>query len=100
MSENANGSNKPLMSRILRAVRGRDDNEESKDVKWSSYQGFAIFAGVVILIFYTVKGEKPWQSLAIGLLIAGAALAAGILIGFLFGIPRTLQKERPQSDAT
>ena len=31
--------------------------------------------------------------MAVGLLIAGASLAAGILIGFLFGIPRTLQRE-------
>ena len=34
-------------------------------------------------------------ALAIGTLTAGASLMVGALLGFLFGIPRTLQGERP-----
>lgn len=99
MPENAKGSNKSLLTKVLGVVERRDVREDSSEVKWSTHQGFAIFVGVVILVFYTMRSEKPWQSFAIGLLIAGASLAAGLLIGFLFGIPRTLQKESQPSDA-
>jgi hypothetical protein len=74
--------------------------DENGELKWNVYQGGAILAGVVILVFFTMQGPSRWRSLAIGLLIAGSALAAGILIGFLFGIPRTLQKEGPQDGTT
>jgi len=73
--------------------------DEDGDIKWNVYQGAAILAGVVILVFFTMQGSNRLQSLAIGLLVAGAALAAGILIGFLFGIPRTLQREGPKDTA-
>jgi hypothetical protein len=76
-----------LSTSIMNALVGEDG-----EVKWSTYQVLAISAGVIILIFYSMRGPTPWQQMAIGLLIAGASLAAGILIGFLFGIPRTLQR--------
>ncbi|MEV6521596.1 hypothetical protein AB0M43_06655 [Longispora sp. NPDC051575] len=38
---------------------------------------------------------SPWAELGRGGLVSVAALAVGALLGFLFGIPRTLQHERP-----
>src|SRR6266851_4092361 len=89
-SDNTNGkkAKESFLSAIMAVLVGEDG-----EVKWSTYQAIAIGAGVIILIFYAVKSPTPWQSMAVGLLIAGASLAAGILIGFLFGIPRTLQRE-------
>src|SRR5258708_2722865 len=92
MSRSHEGSSaKP--KRSLRAMIVGLLVDEDGDIKWNIYQATAILAGVLILIFFTLQGPNPLQSLAIGLLVAGAALAAGILIGFLFGIPRTLQRE-------
>jgi hypothetical protein len=43
------------------------------------------------------KGTTFWSVLAVGVVLAGAALAGGILLGFLFGLPKTL--DRPTSKA-
>ncbi len=60
---------------------------------WGLWCGVAI--GAAFVSFYGGFGQSNRvQSIAIALLIAGAALAIGVLIGFLFGIPRTLQQER------
>jgi hypothetical protein len=71
---------------------GRDDN--SKEVRWSTYQTVAIVTGILILVAFSIRAATPWRTLAISLLIAGGSLATGLLIGFLFGIPRTLQREQ------
>src|SRR5216684_1230684 len=99
-------SKKSLLSTIRSLIRRslikrfEDDTGQPREVSWSIYQGFAIVVGVIIVTFYAAHGTAPWKSSAIGLLIAGAALAAGVLIGFLFGIPRTQQKEGQKSDPT
>jgi hypothetical protein len=61
---------------------------------------FGIFLGAVFLFIYGWVRSNRWESITIALLIAGAALAIGVLIGFLFGIPRTLQQERQSQPAT
>jgi len=76
------------------------DNDQGKEIKWSTYLALAIAAGVVVLLVYTLPGATRFPSSAIALLIAGASLATGILTGFLFGIPRTLQREGQRPDAT
>jgi|ERR1041385_2758498 hypothetical protein len=75
----------------------RDD--DSKEVRWSTYQAVAIVTGTLILVAFSVRALTPWQTLAISLLIAGGSLATGLLIGFLFGIPRTLQREQKADSA-
>src|SRR5205807_4795618 len=70
------------------------------EVRWTFYQGLAIVAGIGILIVYSAKSPAFPQSLAVGLLVAGASLACGIFIGFLFGIPRTVQKPQAADGTT
>lgn len=52
--------------------------------------------GVVGLFLYAVQAPFSFfATFTTGLMTAGAALLVGGLIGFLFGIPRTLQAEQP-----
>jgi hypothetical protein len=60
------------------------------DHGWKFYLTFAQFWGFVFLLLFTLSQDKnPISKTGVGLLIAGAASAVGILTGFLFGIPRT-----------
>jgi tetratricopeptide (TPR) repeat protein len=56
-------------------------------------------AGAVVLIVYalslTSSPSRFWATLGVSALLAGAAFLLGALIGFLFGIPRSLQRESP-----
>jgi hypothetical protein len=62
---------------------------------WDRWMGIALATGVVFLLIYTLNQEQHrWRSTAVGLLIGGAASAAGIFTGFLFGIPRTKQQAK------
>jgi hypothetical protein len=46
-------------------------------------------AGTVPILIYSITTPgQPWKYLAVGLLTAIAALVAGCLIGFMFGIPK------------
>ncbi|MFZ5842035.1 MAG: hypothetical protein ACOY3E_03965 [Pseudomonadota bacterium] len=58
--------------------------------------GYAMLVGAGSLPLYALTGPG-WLSaveyLAVGLLLAGAALLAGGILGFLFGIPRTQQQD-------
>lgn len=50
-------------------------------------------AGTLALSSFIALLQKPLHILGIAALIAGSALFVGALVGFLFGIPRTLQGE-------
>jgi hypothetical protein len=50
---------------------------------------------LIVFIFYAAQASSAGQFFSIigvSISIAGAALVAGVLLGFLFGIPRTLQQ--------
>lgn len=53
----------------------------------------AFLFGVLGILFYSINNFKfdGWTILANSFLIAGGTFFIGILLGFLFGIPRTLQ---------
>jgi hypothetical protein len=68
------------------------------DLPWSIVFSIVLAIGVVVILIYTASDAHPLNMSAIALFIAGAASALGVLIGFLFGIPRTLQQG--QSNAT
>lgn len=91
MPAKQNEAEKAFLS--FRDLFGRRQGEEQKQVPWSTYQTLAIIVGVMILVLYAIRSATPLQTVAISFLIAGGSLATGLLIGFLFGIPRTLQRE-------
>jgi hypothetical protein len=59
---------------------------------WDWGLDLGIGLGAIFLVVYGLVQSNRLESIAIALLLAGAALAIGVLIGFLFGIPRTLQQ--------
>lgn len=78
------------------------DGKSTRDVqawrrKWG-WIGLSVVAVTVAetCVYSAAVGPRPWWSAACGGLLACAApFAFGALIGFLFGIPRTLQVESP-----
>jgi CheY-like chemotaxis protein len=67
----------------------------------SSSGALPLLAGLVVLglgsiLVYALQSGETFGSVAgVGLMVAGAALVLGGLVGFLFGIPRTLVYDRP-----
>jgi hypothetical protein len=57
-----------------------------------------IAAGLVGILVYAIQGiaaggwAEFFSIVSVGLMVAGAVLVAGILIGFLFGLPRYLKQ--------
>ncbi len=64
-------------------------------IKWDVYQTFAIIVGVIMLLIYSSRAQG-WYTFGVCTLVAAAALAAGLLLGFLFGIPKAAQEEPPK----
>lgn len=51
-----------------------------------------VLAGLLVLLLYGLQhSERFFAVVTVGIMVAGAALVLGGLIGFLFGIPRTMQ---------
>jgi hypothetical protein len=60
---------------------------------------FCILGGILGILLFALETSSFTQFFSVfgaGLLIAGASLLSGGLLGFLFGIPRTLQQERAE----
>jgi tetratricopeptide (TPR) repeat protein len=72
-----------------------DSKQNDKEIATKSIIIFSsVFAfGLIGIFFNTVDNFKSngWTILGNSLLIAGGAFLIGLLLGFLFGIPRTLQ---------
>jgi MFS family permease len=70
-------------------------------IRWDAYQALAIILGVIILGIYSWSmggwRSPDFRTFAICLLIAAAALAAGLFLGFLFGIPKAAQESSSQT---
>ncbi len=62
------------------------NNNDSKGI-----YGILIAMGIGLIIVFLSALNSGWLSISIGLLVAGASIMAGGLLGFLFGIPRSLQ---------
>src|SRR5689334_19231400 len=94
----ATGDKKPPLGGYLIWERAPKDTWQ---VRWDAYQALAIILGVVILFIYAWSKGGRWspdfRTFAICVLIAAAALAAGLFLGFLFGIPKAAQEPLPQS---
>lgn len=55
--------------------------------------GLVLGVGLVAAAVYAAQTHEPWAVFASALMISSASLAAGGLLGFLFGIPRTLSSD-------
>ena len=64
-------------------------------LKWDVYQTIAILVGVTVLLIYAWRTDGV-RTFATCILIAAVALAAGLFLGFLFGIPKDAQTESVQ----
>jgi hypothetical protein len=71
----------------------RNDNSRSK---WRFYLGISIAAGVGSIALHT-GGNSQTREFSAGFLLAGASLFLGVLVGFIFGIPKT---SKPSSDSS
>jgi hypothetical protein len=71
----------------------RNDNSRSK---WRFYLGSSIAAGVGAVALHT-GGNSQARDFSAGFLLAGASLFLGVLVGFIFGIPKT---SKPSADSS
>lgn len=72
--------------------------EKSKSEQALRTLAFATLIGCVIILIYGIQFLSFGMSVSVigvAFMVAGAALLVGGLLGFLFGIPRTLQRETP-----
>ena len=61
---------------------------------------YAMLVGIVAVMIYSIQSENLVRfvtTFGTGSVVAAAALVIGGLLGFLFGIPRTLQQPIPAS---
>jgi hypothetical protein len=73
----------------------RDENDEHLERAIPKLK-MTIGFGLLVVIVYPISSLKLTEIISnasTGLMLAGASLLAGGLLGFLFGIPRTLQRE-------
>lgn len=64
---------------------------------WRATILVATLAGLIVILMHAAgRGAGFLDTASVGLLVAGAGLTVGSLIGFLFGIPRSLQGEHPE----
>ena len=74
-------------------MKVKDLTESQKALRWLAG---AMLAGMVCVVIYAfeVGGRQNFPAvLSVGLLLAGASAFVGGTLGFLFGIPRTLQQD-------
>src|ERR1700730_9963676 len=79
---------------------GVNKNRSEIEVKTASQYIFSIgcLVGIVGIVLYGISNSQSgiWTIFGNSLLIAGGTFFIGVLLGFLFGIPRTLQGDQPQ----
>lgn len=74
--------------------------EKSQSERVISILALSILVGFLGIVLYALQAPSVGQSssaMGVALVVAGASLLSGSLLGFLFGIPRTLQQERPEA---
>jgi hypothetical protein len=80
---------------MVRKKTSRDENDEHLERAIPKLK-MTIGFGLLVVIIYPISSLKLTEIISnasTGLMLAGASLLAGGLLGFLFGIPRTLQRE-------
>src|SRR4051812_541587 len=86
------------MSRASRWLSSFLENDDSQS-KWRQFLGIAIMLGGIGILLRVDLTNRT--ELAAAIILSGASLFAGILVGFLFGIPKTARrKTEPSSSLT
>ncbi len=87
----------------LEAARSERENKRTDIRSLRAKSVAAAFVGISGLLIYAAR-LGTWKSFAevfaAGVLVSGAAALVGILLGFLFGIPRTTVAERAPNPVT
>ena len=84
-------TNTPHAKLSLRNLFTEPTSNGGWQIKWDVYQALAIVVGVIMLMIYSWRAQG-FYTFGVCILIAGVALAAGLLFGFLFGIPKSAQQ--------
>ena len=94
MSVNPNEIQLPKKSMLARMwdILAEQDKNGRWELKWSTFQGFAIIVGIVLVTIYSYYSPPSRGHVwAVCVLAGGVALAMGVLVGFIFGVPRAAQ---------
>src|SRR5689334_2047890 len=70
---------------IIQQALQNDDSQS----KWRRFLGIAVLLGGVAIL---LKADTNRGAVACALILSGASLFVGVLLGFLFGIPKTLRR--------
>lgn len=83
----------------MAAVLLKDRSQSERAVSTIAWCIVAGGLGIVLFSLQTSSLAQFFSVFGVGLLIAGACVLTGGLMGFLFGIPRTLQQDRTETVA-
>ena len=93
-ASNAEGNNVPVPPRIPSSSGA---SASSRYVVSAFRSIFGLIAvGLLSILVFAWQATEPAKVFAVGVTIAGATLVASALLGFLFGIPRRLQRDAPK----
>ena len=79
---------RPSRSDLLRFIFFEENSNGSWELKWGIFQALAIIIGVIMIIIFSGYHKPFGKIFAVSILLAGVALAIGLLVGFLFGVPK------------
>ncbi len=97
------------------ALQEQDDSEQTRGLSggfpriaqvltfsWLWIIPFVCIFGVFIILIYSIQlpSGVRWSAFSVGVIVGSAAFLIGGLVGFLFGIPRTIQSSTLSRGAT
>lgn len=84
-----------LVARLVRLFR-----QDLSQSKWSFYLGTSVLVGVVAVIYRSARPtDASASAVGAGFALSGASLFLGLLLGFLFAIPKS-SKNRKNGGST
>ena len=92
---------KLIMLDLLLARLGTLFRKDSSQSKWSFYLGLSIIAGLITVVLRLGQsGKNSADEIGAGLLLSGASLFLGLLVGFVFAIPKSSRNSRDEGVAS